>query len=247
LGISLKSFSSNLVEKFHLSSTAFDFGAMITVPVSKLFFDNSKLEIGSQSFIKPKFDFTLGYSLTNVGKKVFYVDPAQSHPIPRTARLGYTFDLGFEFSSSWVKNLNVLNYSFTAEAEDILTSRDNYGNTEYQNIFGSIGIGKNLISLKSDHGVFVHMGHIFKLFETIIIISGRRDGFRYDENGSKSNGFGLSTEGLFKVLKASVDDKITKYITKHFAIEYYDANIFASSYMETNLKGLVLNYRGFEF
>jgi hypothetical protein len=245
LGMSIKSFTSTLEEGHEAKGTAFDFGAMITAPVSKLLFDNYKLELGSQSFIKPKFDFTLGYSLTNVGKKITYIDEAQSDPIPRTARLGYTFDFGFDYSSGCIKNLNVFNYSFTVETEDVLIDRDNNGNTGYQNIFGSIGI-KNFIGLKGNQQVALHRGHIFKLLETVIIATGRRNGAYYSEESKKSDAFGLSSEGLFKVLNNMVNNDVIKYITKHFAVEYYNANIFASSFMETNLKGIVLNYRGLE-
>jgi hypothetical protein len=246
LGMSIKSFTSQLPEGYKATGTAFDFGAMITAPISKLLFDNYKFELGSQSSIKPDVNFTLGYSFLNVGKKISFGDPAQSDPIPRTARLGYTFDFGFEYSCACVKNLNVFNYSFTAEAEDVLIGRDNNGNTEYQNIFGSIGI-KNLVGLKGEGAVNLYRGHIFKLFETVIIVSGRKDIPYGDEYSRKSNGFGLSSEGLFKVLNNVVDNDVIKYITKHFAVEYYNANIFASSFMETNIKGLVLNYRGLEF
>ncbi len=247
LGFSIKSFTSNIGQNYEATGTAYDLGAMITAPISKLLFDDSKFELGSNSFFKPKFDFTLGYSLTNLGRKISYIDPAQSDPIPRTARLGYTFDFGLELTSGLIKNLNVLEYSFTAEAEDILINRDDYGNSSYKNIFGDISIGDNLIALEGNSNVVVHRGHIFRLFDTIIIISGRRDGKSFDENGRESNGFGISTEGLFKLFNSTVDDPTIKYISSHFALEYYNTNVFSSSPLETNLKGVILNYKGLKF
>ena len=246
LGFSIKSFTSYLGQNYEVNSTAYDLGAMITAPVSKLFFDNPKFDLGSQNFLKPKFDITVGYSLLNLGKKIYYVDPAQSDPIPRTARLGYTFDFGLELNSSWIKNLNAFEYSFTAEADDILINRDSYGNSSYQNMFGDISIGDNLINLEANSKVEVHRGHIFRFFDTIIIISGRQDGRGNNDANRKSNGFGISTDGLFKLFNSTVDDPIINYISNHFTMEYYDVNVFASSILETNLKGLVLNYRGLE-
>jgi hypothetical protein len=254
LGFSIKTFKSVLTDgpivigensSFQVNSTAFDFGAMLTAPISKLLFNDYKFQIAEKSIIKPIVDFTLGYSLTNAGKKISYFDFAQSDPIPRTARLGYTFNFALELSNNWVKKLNVVDYTFTAEAENILVKQDTLGNTQYKNLFGDINIGKNLIELKGDQSVVVHRGHIFRLFDTFVIISGKMNGHGYDNR--KSDGIGISSEGLFKILNASVDNTVINYLTNHFVLEYYNTNIFVDSFMETNLKGIVLNYRGIEF
>jgi len=249
LGMSIKSYTSILPESPteseigfpSASGTAFDFGAMITAPFSKLLLNDYKFNLDEKSVLKPKVDFTLGYSLTNVGKKIYYIDPAQADPIPRTARLGYSFNFALELSDNWVKKLNVVDYSFTAEAEDILIKRDSLGNTEYQNFLGDINIGKHLIELKGDQSVVVHRGHILRLFETIVIISGRFNGNGFDNR--KTNGIGLSSEGLFKLLNTSINNPVINYLTNHFVLEYYDTNIFVDSGFDTNLKGLVLNFR----
>jgi hypothetical protein len=253
LGISIKPYNSFLgVEETETgiltekaSGTAFDFGAMITAPVSKLLFNNCKFNLDTKSVLKPKVDFTLGYSLTNVGNKVIYFDPAQADAIPRTARLGYTFNFALELSNNWVRKLNVVDYSFTAEAEDLLIKHDTSGNTQYQNLLGDINIGKNLIELHGDQNVVVHRGHILRLFETIVIVSGRFNGSGYDNR--KTNGIGISSEGLFKLLNASIDNPRINYLTNHFVVEYYNSNIFIDSGLDTNLKGIVINYRGIEF
>jgi hypothetical protein len=115
LGFPVKSFTSVLPDyeprSYKATGTAFDFGAMITAPVYKLLFNDLKFQINEKSSLMPKADFTLGYSLTNVGKKIYYIDPAQADPIPRTARLGYTFNFGLELSIGRAKNLNLAEYS----------------------------------------------------------------------------------------------------------------------------------------
>ena len=96
LGLSVKSYDSQLNDlpvgeinqTSNLSGTAFDFGTLIIVPVSNLLFENVKYNLDPNSYIKPKFDLSLGYSILNMGKKVVYVDQAQANPIPRTAGLG---------------------------------------------------------------------------------------------------------------------------------------------------------------
>jgi hypothetical protein len=254
LGFSIKSYSSTLPAQQLLSETvspkatgtAFDFGAMITAPVSKLLFNNCKFNLDTKSVLKPKVDFTLGYSLTNVGKEIYYIDYAQADAIPRTARLGYSFNFALELSNNWVKKLNVIDYSFTVEAQNLLMKRDTSNNIpQYQNLFGDISIGKNLIELHGDQNVVVHRGHILRLFETIVIVSGRFNGSSYDNR--KTNGIGISSEGLFKLLNASIDNPLINYLTNHFVVEYYNSNIFVDSGLDTNLKGIVINYRGLEF
>ncbi len=249
LGFSIKSYSSNLgategsVRVFKADGTAFDFGFMVTAPITRLLIEDIKLHLDNNSFIKPVSNFTVGYALLNVGKEISYGDVKQKDPISRTARFGYSFNLGLELNTKLVA-INAIDYSFTAEAEDLLIKRDMDG-YEYQNIFGNIKLGKNLIQLKGDGDVIVRKGHIFKFFETLTITSGQFNGSGYDQR--QTDGIGFSTDGLFKILNATIENTSIKYITKHFAIEYYDTNTFVNSPLETNFQGLIFTYRGFDF
>ncbi len=248
LGFSIKPFKSHLGLSWEentpieASGTAFDFGALVIAPISKLFFNDIEYNLDPNSYIKPKFDFSLGYSVLNIGKKIFYIDAAQADPIPRTARFGYTFDFGLDLFTNKYQ-LNTLDYSFTAEAEDILIRRNLNNVSEYQNIWGDINVGKNLIELKGSENVVVHQGHIFKLFETVVITSGRYYGNGYDN--PKTNGFGISSEGIFKLLSATIDNGVVNFINNHLVLQYYDTNIFADSDFETNFKGIAVYFKNF--
>ncbi len=247
-GISIKSYKDvmnnvgEMRKTVELNGMAYDFGLMVTAPLTKLILPGVKLNLSENSFIKPLSSFTLGYALLNIGNEVSYIDPSQSDPISRTGRLGYSFNFGLELNTKLII-INAFSYSFTAEAEDMLISSDENG-YEYQNIFGDIKIGKNLIQLKGDNNVIIHKGHIFNIFETLIITSGRFYGRGYNDN-KKADGIGFSSEGLFKLLNATIENSTINYITKHFVLEYYDAYTFYDSPMETNLKGLTLTYRGY--
>ena len=48
---------------------------------------------------KPTFDFSLGYSKSNIGDEIYYIDPAQADPLPRIDRTGYGFSAGFDLIS----------------------------------------------------------------------------------------------------------------------------------------------------
>jgi hypothetical protein len=251
LGFSIKPFHSKLdnISGGDANSTASDFGTMITAPFAKLFFNNLKFALNNQSFLKPKVDLTLGCSITNIGKEISYIDAAQADPISRTARLGYTLELGFDLLLKQTK-INFFNYSFTAEAEDILIK--NKSNAiyisvppyEYQNLFGDIIIGKHLFELIGDENVVVHKGHIFRLFDSFIFTTGRFDGRGYYNR--KTNGYGLSSDGIFKLLNSAVDNPIINFISNHFVIEYFDTNTFVDSGLDTNFKGFALYLKRFE-
>lgn len=251
LGFSIKSFESIFGDQrtepgigpAEARGTAFDFGLMITAPMTNLFLNDLKFNLSDKSFIKPKVDITLGYSVTNIGKEIYYKDPAQADPIPRTARLGYTINLGIELFGMEEK-LSAIDYSFTAEAEDILIKQGQLSGYEYQGMLGDISIGKHLIELKKDNNVVVHRGHILRLFETVVVASGIYDGRGY--NQIKTNGLGLSSEGLFKLLSKALDNPVVSFVANHLVLEYYNTNTFVGSGMDTNLKGMALYLRGIE-
>ena len=113
----------------------------------------------------------------------------------------------------------------------------------YQGMLGDINFGKHLIDLKGDQNVVVHRGHIFRFFETIIITSGRYNGHGF--NNYKSNGFGFSSEGIFKLLSRSIKNSAIGFIANHLAIEYFHSNNFVDTNFETNFQGLALYFKNF--
>ncbi len=253
LGISAKFFNSVLgyiqppepgFGNGSANGTAFDFGAMVITPVSELLFKDAGVKFGKDLLFKPVFNFTLGYSFTNLGKEIYYIDPAQSDPIPRTTRLGYSFDFGVKLSVGR-NTIKAINYSFTAEAEDLLIKNLNNGNVEYKGMLGDIKFGDNLIDLKGDNNVVVHKGHIAGFFETFILISGRYYGAGYQN--IKTGGYGLSTEGIEKLLSMTINDPVINYISDHFVVEFYNTNCFEKTSIATNFKGLSVYYKDFFF
>lgn len=253
LGFSVKTYRSvlgtDLIDNRTVShrarGTAFDFGIMAITPISKLLLRNARYNLSDEISLAPDFNFTLGYSISNIGKKVSYTDPAQGDPLPRTARLGYSFNLGTDLLLYGTK-INAFNYSFTAEAEDLLLRRnsDTTG-INYQGLFGDIEFGSHLIKLQSDSRVTVHRGHIFRFFDTFYLTTGRinRGAFL----NYKSNGIGISSEGVFKLLNIIIDNSAINYIAEHWVLEYYNTNAMIDTPFERNYKGIALYYRAFGF
>lgn len=252
LGVSLKSFDSQLGGaitndqpiKYSVDGTMFDYGALLTIPVSDLLIKDKNYQLDNSLEIKPTANFSIGYSLSNVGDKIFYVDESQKDPLSRTARLGYTIDLGLDLKVV-EKTINLVNYSFTAEAQDIMVKSDSLG-MSYQSGFGDISISDNIIKLKSDENVIVHKGHIIKFFDTVIFTSGRFFGHGYS-TVRKTSGIGFTSTGIFNLLNNYTDNNVLNYITKHFVIDYFNADVEFFESVDTNFETISIYYRGFEF
>ncbi|MBU0473908.1 MAG: hypothetical protein KKF62_07060 [Bacteroidetes bacterium] len=259
LGISIKPFESdygnnpteNEISSGKVNGTAYDYGAMIITPISKLFFDDIKYKFCETAYIKPNVNFTLGYAITNVGDKINYIDEAQSDPLSRTGRLGYTFDFGLD-AHIIDTEINLFTYSFTAEVEDILikqiTEDGMFGGKfdGYQSLLGDIDIWDNLLLLNPSDKVVVHKGHTLNLFETLTITSGSFLGKRYPQTVGTS-GYGLSSEGILKIVGNLTDNLLLKYFAKHFVLEYYDASIFRDyNNFKTDMQGISLHMKNIE-
>ena len=230
-----------------VEGTAYDYGSMIIAPISKLFFNDMKYEFCESNFVRPVVNFTVGYTISNIGDEVMYVDEAQKDPLSRTGRLGYTFDFGFD---AHINNniINIFTYSFTAEAEDILINQnDMHLFVGYQSFLGDIDVWDNLVLLSPSDKVVLHKGHTLNLFETLTITSGSYIGRGYNTTVGTA-GYGLSTEGISKMISASTNNKILKYITKHFVVDYFNATILKDyNGFDTELSGISLHMKNIEF
>ena len=245
LGISIKKFESTLVsigpdkdlKPTTADGTAYDFGALVTAPVSELLFDNVLFELNNEVQFKPDVNFSLGYSLSNVGDKIAYDDELQPDPISRTARLGYSANFGvdFVFKQNAIK---AFDYLFTAEAQDLLV-KETLLDTEYQGMFGQISLGKHLIGLNGDENVIVHKGHIINLFETLSLAYGSFVGSG-NTLEAKTDGIVVSTKGLGKLLIPHITNSYLSYLLENLSFEYYNTNAFVDSRFETNFKGVAV-------
>lgn len=265
-GMSIKPFDSNLnslpteneIGLGKAEGTAYDYGAMIIAPISKLFFDDIKYKFYETAFIKPKVNFTMGYSVSNIGDEICYIGASQKDPLPRTSRLGYTFDFGFDAQINNTE-INLFTYSFTAEVEDLLLDEkvlvtqfgENgwsyyYYTDGYQSPLTDINIWDNLVLLHSNERILLHKGHTLNLLETLTITSGNYSGRSYPYPIG-SSGFSLSTEGFSKIIGKSVDNQLLKFLIKYFVLEYNDVFIFKGYYdLGTELEGISLHIKNFE-
>ena len=221
-----------------------DYGLLITAPIVKLI--DSKYNLFTYYSINaiPYFNVSIGYARLNQGGEVYYIDPAQADPLPRTARLGYTFSTGFDIHFNNV-SIKMIGYDFSVDADDELINR-NFNSTpsySYQSGIGDIQIGRNLIELKSSDKVCVHKGNEFNFFDTFTYMIGRYDGHGY--YNQKSSGIGIRAKGILQLLKTTIHTPVYNYLADHFDVQYYSAKLFENTEIQTELNGLGLTFSGF--
>lgn len=245
IGMSIKDYTSSLADIVYentdmaeASGTAIDYGILAELSSKKIFCSSDFWNFGNNSY---RFftDISLGYSVSNIGSDVSYIDDAQKDPLPEKARLGYSVKAGLDYK---FKNhsITLLGYTFIGEASDMLFDRDSLSNIIDKGMMGDIKFGDHLIELKGDDDVTVHTGHNFVLLETLYFNTGKFHGPGYDNR--KTSGLGFSTSGLFKILSGLTKDKNWKYLFDHFVVTYSNAVFFKNSEMETEIDGISIHF-----
>ncbi len=239
---------NKILHNTEASPSVIDYGLLITVPVVKLINPNYTMFTYYDIKAIPYFNVSIGYARLNQGGEVHYIDPSQADPLPRTARLGYTFSTGFDIHINNV-SIRMLSNNISVDASDILINVDtnivSSFEYSYQGGIGNIQFGRNLIELKSSKNVTVHKGHCFSFFDTFSYMIGRFDGG--GSNNRKSSGIGIRAKGILQLLKTTIHTPIYNYIADHFDVQYYSTALFEGSGIQTELKGLGLTFSGFFF
>jgi hypothetical protein len=223
--------------------SAIDYGFLLNVPVTRLINDKLAFNFIQNIPALPYFNLAFGYAVSNIGDEVYYIDPSQSDPIPRTVRTGYGIAAGLNLQFD--KNLiNLFDFAFTVDADDILIERDAYG-SEYQSGLGDINYGKNVIQIEGDEKVITRSGLQFSMLETLVLRNGHLNGRGFDMR--TTDGIEIRAKGLLKMLSQFSGDTTVDFIADHFDLRYYNTNYFSDHMFETEMTGLALVVTGFSF
>jgi hypothetical protein len=231
-------------DEIKAEANTIDFGLLLNIPVIKLIDDNLSINIIDDIPIKPSFNFSTGYSQSNIGDEIYYIDEAQSDPLPRTARLGYGISLGLDFLFD-ESPLNVFKFDFSVDAEDILIERDWPTNDfEYQTGIGDIDIGRNIIQIEGDDKVVSRSGYRIYLMETLAITNGKYSGKGFDL--STTSGIEIRSTGLLKMLSKYSSSKTIEFIANHFDLRYYTST-YSQNKLDLEMDGIALFISSLEF
>ena len=212
-----------------------DFGILLNVPVLKLIDDKMQAQLDENLFAKPIFNFSLGYSKSNIGDEITYVDPAQADPLPRMDRLGYGITAGFDLISDNFR-INAFNLTFTVEADDILISGDSTG-SEYQSTLSDLKFWKNIIEIEGDEKIVSHAGTKLEFVETVSLYFGHFSGRGYPDP-KETNGFEIRAKGLLKLCAVWAKDPLTDFLRDHIDIRYYNTDYSDFNITQTKMTGL---------
>ena len=240
-GINYKKIESVLGSNSQNPSTvkldAIDWGILLNVPVSKLAFEDYKYRLTDNDELKPIVNFSLGYSRSNIGKEVVYIDPSQADPLPLMARLGYTLSLGVDMKFN-NHSINLISDDIIVEADDILINSSDAGWSYQGGLFGDINIGRNLLLLKADDKVTLRKANRLCLFETLSLLNGSFFGPGWD-SGRFTSGLVFSTNGLFKLVGWTFNDvPAYTFIFDHLEIQYVKATVFENTQLQTDLSSI---------
>jgi len=228
---------------YEAKGNSWDFGFLINLPLLKLIDDKITFNILNKKPLKPFVNISFGYSQSNIGDEIYYVDPAQKDPLPRTARLGYGISSGVDIQFD-DKPLKFIGMDFTVDAEDLLLKYKTdpgifFPVTRfdgYQSFIGDINIGRNILQVKGDENVITHAGVQLNFLESFLLKFGQMKG-RSDNNRS-TNGFEIRSSGLLKFLSSVTNSSVVRFISNHFDVRYYNSNYKAASDLKTNIKGI---------
>lgn len=84
----------NLVYPASTSIKAHDFGVVLYAPGEEIIARLTGKTLELRPGVRPVFGVGLGYSKSNIGDAISYIDAAQADPLPRTARVGLSLNAG---------------------------------------------------------------------------------------------------------------------------------------------------------
>lgn len=222
---------------------AYDIGFLLNIPIMELLEPEFRKSILGDIPVIPLLDFSVGYSQSNIGDKVYYIDPAQSDPLPRIARAGYGISAGIRLQKE-IYDIEIFHFDFASEAEDYLIVRDSTGSFSYQPAFGDINIWTNVLGIKGDDNVYSHCGIKISFLESAEFMWGH-----ISSAGSmnKTNGFILRVKGLFRYLSDQKDNDEMNFIADHIDIRYYSSTYLVDAFQETSFQGIEVLFSNFIF
>ncbi|MFQ6112659.1 MAG: hypothetical protein ACE5NG_01075 [bacterium] len=211
------------------TANAHDFGILVHLPViktiSKLTNKQFKIGKGFYPFFKPGF----GFSKSNIGDEISYIDAVASDPLPRVARMGFSINTGFSYSNE-NNNLRLLSFEWSSEAEDLLVRRDASGNFSYESGVGEIDFFENVIKARANQNVANSKGWELNLLDSFSIRSGRHE----EPDGNvfyDAFGFGISLTGLIRfagfINPQIMNSGLLSFLSQHVDIEYNYSNFDA--------------------
>jgi hypothetical protein len=215
-----KTFSQEKWKDIKAEATAFDIGAIAQVPVLDLIRQPLAISLSKHGILQPFVTTTLAYAMRNIGDEITYIEASQSDPLPRTARVGLSFDLGMILRQ---RNLDwtLSSFQWATEAEDLLINNFMPTNNSlgYQSGLGDIDFFHDLFGGKNA-SITQMRGWQINFLEVVYLQQGRYE----DLDGQvryTTRGIGVGLAGWLKLVSRFFPESRTlRLVTDHFDLQY---------------------------
>lgn len=197
--------------KAKLTSKMYDYGLLFSVPLE--FKNLKKFEELLDISITP----TFGYSISNIGDEIVFIDVSQADPTPRIARIGFSLKANISFKDGW----KLVEWQGGRAASNILV-KPRYKSDDpikYKSGIGDIDLVENVIKSKENINVEIHRGDEVTVFDVYSIRIGRR----IDRRGRIdlfTKGYGLQLKGILNLIYHISGKNIFKTISKYIDLQY---------------------------
>lgn len=155
----------------------------------------------------------LGYSLSNIGDSIVFIDEEQADPTPRTVRTGFSISTGMALADGW----QLFEYRGARAAEDILFK--SIKPIRYQSGLGDIDFFKNILLSEKDSALTISRGHEVSFLDIYTFRFGRLMDIS-GETDEYSTGYGIRSTGIFSLLAYLSGIEEFSLINNFFTIEY---------------------------
>jgi hypothetical protein len=191
-------------------ATAFDLGLMALIPIFEGYEIAQDMSLNVNAGI--------GASLRNFGDPVEY--RGESDPLPRSSVLGYSINSSIRWQL-FDRMFDAIKLEWTAEADDLLVSRDSLG-YRYENIYSDLQPINNIILLDGSQEIDVRYGLSVSIMDLLqFYVGGLTNSFADDVEDT--HGYSIHLNGLLKALDKSMESPFWSYLTSHFDLYYYNS------------------------
>jgi hypothetical protein len=251
-GYTHKTITSNLAPDASAEINAHDLGFILKVPVVELVdkFQLLKIEklLPFQPYLVPGFY----YSLTNIGDKIFYIDPAQADPIPRNVSAGINFETGINYKIRDFA-VNLFSFGWSREADDLLIKTYSNKPSEYVCGLNDIKLWNNIIIGKSNDKIISKKGWQFDFGNFYSIRKGKYEDIE-GEVIFKSEGYNINFLQPLRILlfltNAETNNNFVNKLIMSLNFEYHYSKFKTSEdhpLHNTKFNGYVVSINNFPF
>jgi len=195
---------------------------------------SSPLKLGSNSNIKLDIIPAFGYSISNIGREIYYKSPDMADPAPRYARVGLSLTMNLVLNNDW----NLVSYRWGRSAGDILYRPRNDGNPpfQYQSGLGDIDFVKNVLDYQGNEEVEISWGQEVVFLDFYALRWGRYLDLGGDLK-ERRTGYSFYSTGLLRLIGYATQCDLINQISEHLTVSYnYSKIIYYNYYNSLNAR-----------